>query len=237
MPEYSYLCLMITATGITKSFDGFRVLKGIDLHIDKGEIVAIVGASGAGKTTLLQILGTLSRPDSGEIIINNNKVSGLNDKSLSRFRNRSIGFVFQFHHLLPEFTALENICIPAYIARCSKHESEQRAKELMKLLNLGERDNNKPAQLSGGENQRVAIARALINNPSVVLADEPTGNLDSANTQEFFSLLLSLRERFNQTFVIVTHNTELANVSDRILVMKDGLITSEVASIACAKAL
>ena len=222
---------MITATGITKSFGDFKVLKGIDLHIDKGEIIAIVGASGAGKTTLLQILGTLSKPDTGKVVMNKTEISKLNERQLAKFRNQNIGFVFQFHHLLPEFTALENICIPAFIAHKSKHESEQRAKELLKFLNLSDRDHHKPSELSGGENQRIAIARALINNPGVVLADEPTGNLDSANTQEFFSLLLSLRERFNQTFVIVTHNTELANVSDRILVMKDGSIIEEVTSI------
>ena len=222
---------MIKASGITKSFGDFKVLKGIDLHIEKSEIIAIVGASGAGKTTLLQILGTLSRPDSGKVEMNNTDISRLNERQLARFRNQNIGFVFQFHHLLPEFTALENICIPAYIAHKNKHDAEQRAKELLGFLNLSDRDHHKPAELSGGENQRIAIARALINNPGLVLADEPTGNLDTANTQEFFSLLLSLRERFHQTFVIVTHNTELANVSDRILVMRDGLIIDEVTSI------
>lgn len=222
---------MINASGITKSFGDFKVLKGIDLHIEKSEIISIVGASGAGKTTLLQILGTLSRPDTGKVIMNNTEISKLNERQLARFRNQNIGFVFQFHHLLPEFTALENICIPAYIAHKNRHETEQRAKELLGFLNLSDRDHHKPAELSGGENQRIAIARALINNPSVVLADEPTGNLDTANTQEFFSLLLSLRERFHQTFVIVTHNKELANVSDRILVMRDGMIIDEVTSI------
>lgn len=222
---------MIEATGITKSFGDFQVLKGIDLRIEKGEIIAIVGASGAGKTTLLQILGTLSRPDSGKVIMNNTDISKMNERQLARFRNQNIGFVFQFHHLLPEFTALENVCIPGLIAHKPRHDVEKRAHELLELLNLHDRGHHKPAELSGGENQRVAIARALLNSPEVVLADEPTGNLDSANTQEFFSLLLSLRERFNQTFVVVTHNTELANVSDRIFVMRDGQIIDEVSSI------
>lgn len=228
---------MIEAKGITKSFGDFQVLKGIDLKIEKGEIIAIVGASGAGKTTLLQILGTLSRPDSGTVVMNNTEISKLNERQLARFRNLNIGFVFQFHHLLPEFTALENVCIPGFIAHKPRHEVEQRAHKLLELLNLYDRSFHKPAELSGGENQRVAIARALMNSPEVVLADEPTGNLDSANTQEFFSLLLSLRERFNQTFVIVTHNTELANVSDRIFVMRDGNIIDEVSSIKSTKAL
>ncbi|PIP54307.1 MAG: lipoprotein-releasing system ATP-binding protein LolD [Bacteroidetes bacterium CG23_combo_of_CG06-09_8_20_14_all_32_9] len=222
---------MIEATGITKSFGNFRVLKGINLRIEKGEIISIVGASGAGKTTLLQILGTLSRPDSGKVVMNNIEISHLNERQLAKFRNQNIGFVFQFHHLLPEFTALENVCIPGLIAHKPRSEVEHRAHELLGFLNLNDRSQHKPKELSGGENQRVAIARALINNPGVVLADEPTGNLDSANTQEFFSLLLSLRERFNQTFVIVTHNTELANVSDKIFVMCDGNIINEVNSI------
>lgn len=222
---------MIEAKGITKSFGDFQVLKGIDLRIEKGEIISIVGASGAGKTTLLQIIGTLSRPDKGSVIMDDTNISLLNERQLAKFRNKNIGFVFQFHHLLPEFTALENVCIPAFIANKPRIEVEHRAKEILGFLNVLDRSNNKPKQLSGGENQRVAIARALINNPKVVLADEPTGNLDSANTQEFFSLLLSLRERFNQTFVIVTHNTELANVSDRIFVMQDGKIIDEVTTI------
>jgi len=222
---------MIEAKGITKSFGNFQALKGIDMRIEKGEIISIVGASGAGKTTLLQIIGTLSRPDTGSVFMNETNISQLNERQLARFRNKNIGFVFQFHHLLPEFTALENICIPGFIANNPRLEVEHRAKELLGFLNVLDRSNNKPKQLSGGENQRVAIARALINNPKVVLADEPTGNLDSANTQEFFSLLLSLRERFNQTFVIVTHNTELANVSDRIFVMQDGKIIDEVTTI------
>jgi lipoprotein-releasing system ATP-binding protein len=222
---------MIEAIGITKSFGDFQVLKGIDLKIEKGEIISIVGASGAGKTTLLQILGTLSKPDSGKVIMNNTEISKLNERQLAKFRNQNIGFVFQFHHLLPEFTALENICIPGFIAHKPRHEVEHRAHEILGFLNLNDRSHHKPKELSGGENQRVAIARALVNNPGVVLADEPTGNLDTANTQEFFSLLLSLRERFNQTFVIVTHNTELANVSDRIFVMRDGQIIDEVTSI------
>jgi lipoprotein-releasing system ATP-binding protein len=228
---------MIEAIGITKSYGDFQVLKGINLKIEKGEIISIVGASGAGKTTLLQILGTLSKPDSGTVVMNNTDISKLNERQLARFRNLNVGFVFQFHHLLPEFNALENICIPGFIAHKPKHEVEQRAQELLDLLNLKGRAHHKPAELSGGENQRVAIARALLNNPEVVLADEPTGNLDSANTQEFFSLLLSLRERFNQTFAIVTHNTELANVSDRIFVMRDGNIVDEVSSIKSTKTL
>jgi lipoprotein-releasing system ATP-binding protein len=222
---------MIKVQGITKSFGEVKVLKGIDLFINQGEIVSIVGASGAGKTTLLQIMGTLSRSDSGLVEIDKQVVSKLSEKQLSKFRNKHIGFVFQFHHLLPEFTALENVCIPAFIAGNEKHLAEKKARELMAILNLTGKENNKPGELSGGENQRVAIARALINNPSVVFTDEPTGNLDSSNTKEFFSLLSSLRKDFNQTFVIVTHNTELANGSDRILVMKDGLITDEVKSI------
>ncbi len=222
---------MIEVKGITKSFGDFQVLKGIDLRIEKGEIISIVGASGAGKTTLLQIIGTLSRPDKGSVVIDNTNISLLSERQLAKFRNKNIGFVFQFHHLLPEFTALENVCIPAFISNKPRIEVEKRAKEILGFLNVLDRCNNKPKQLSGGENQRVAIARALINNPKVVLADEPTGNLDSANTQEFFSLLLSLRERFNQTFVIVTHNTELANVSDRIFVMQDGVVIDEVTTI------
>jgi lipoprotein-releasing system ATP-binding protein len=215
---------MIQIQNIKKSFGTLNVLKGIDLHIRKGEIVSIVGASGAGKTTLLQIIGTLSRPDLGEVLINGEDISKLNQKQMSRFRNENIGFVFQFHHLLPEFTALENVCIPAFIAKKSKKEAEQKAKEILDFLSLSERLEHKPNELSGGEQQRVAVARALINSPSVILADEPSGNLDTKNKEELHSLFFTLREKFNQTFVIVTHDENLANLSDRIVRLKDGLI-------------
>lgn len=215
---------MIIANNITKSFGNLQVLKGIDLHIKKGDIVSIVGASGAGKTTLLQILGTLSKPDDGEIIIDNTNVIKLNEKKISKFRNLNIGFVFQFHQLLPEFTALENVCIPAFIANRSRKESFKRAKEILSFLNMENRLNHKPNEMSGGENQRVAIARALINDPAIVLADEPTGNLDSGNTRELYELFYSLRTKYQQTFVIVTHNAEIAKTSDRILTIKDGVI-------------
>ncbi len=215
---------MIKAAGIQKSYGTLKVLKGIDLNIAKGEIVAISGASGAGKTTLLQIIGTLDRADSGSVEINGTRISTLNDKKLAAFRNRHIGFVFQFHHLLPEFTAFENVCIPAYIAKASRKDAEGRAKEILGFLGLTERLSHKPAQLSGGEQQRVAVARALINNPDIVLADEPSGNLDSENAKELHKLFFDLRDKFNQTFVIVTHNMEFAGMSDRTLFMKDGLI-------------
>lgn len=218
---------MIRTERLTKFYNDYQALKGIDLTIEKGEIVSIVGASGAGKTTLLQILGTLSRPDEGTVIIGGTDVFSMGDRQLSRFRNKHIGFVFQFHHLLPEFTALENVCIPGFIAKTPRREVENRAKELLGFLNLTDRLQHKPSELSGGENQRVAIARALVNNPDIILADEPSGNLDSGNTQELYGLILSLRERYNQTFVIVTHNAELANVSDKIFRMKDGRILSE----------
>lgn len=215
---------MIKASSIHKSYGALEVLKGVSLEIKKGEVISIVGASGAGKTTLLHILGTLDRSKTGELSINDQVVSGMSDKKLAAFRNKNIGFVFQFHHLLPEFTALENICIPAFIASTSKSEAEAKAKELLAFLSLTDRMNHKPSELSGGEQQRVAVARALINNPAVVLADEPSGNLDSATAKDLHSLFFTLREKYNQTFVIVTHNEELANMADRKLVMKDGNI-------------
>lgn len=199
-------------------------MKGISLEIPKGEIHSIVGASGAGKTTLLQILGTLSKPDSGDIFFNDKKISSFSEKELAAFRNKEIGFVFQFHHLLPEFTALENVCIPAFIARTSKPNAEKRALELLNYLGLSERINHKPSELSGGEKQRVAVARALVNNPSVVLADEPSGNLDSANRDELHELLFQLRDDFGQTFVIVTHDDQFALRSNKIIHIKDGRI-------------
>ncbi|HWY98463.1 MAG TPA: ABC transporter ATP-binding protein, partial [Bacteroidia bacterium] len=204
--------------------NNLNVLKGIDLEIKKGEVISIVGASGAGKTTLLHILGTLDKADSGSIEINNTVIHTLKDKELSRFRNKEIGFVFQFHYLLPEFTALENVCIPAYIAKTNSHEVKQRAKDLLIMLGLQDRLEHKPSELSGGEQQRVAVARALINNPSVVFADEPSGNLDSANAKELHNLFFTLRDKFSQTFVIVTHNEELAQMADRKLTMRDGKI-------------
>jgi lipoprotein-releasing system ATP-binding protein len=213
---------MIIAKNIYKSYGKLNVLKGIDIEIKKGEVVSIVGASGAGKTTLLHILGTLDRADSGMIEINSTIIQELNDKKISEFRNKEIGFVFQFHHLLPEFTALENVCIPAYIARISRKEAESKATEILTLLNLADRINHKPSELSGGEQQRVAVARALINNPSIILADEPSGNLDSQSAKELHQLFFSLRDKLNQTFVIVTHNTEFADMADRKLTIKDG---------------
>jgi lipoprotein-releasing system ATP-binding protein len=218
---------MLTATDIHKSYGPLEVLKGVDICIEKGEIVSIAGSSGAGKSTLLHILGTLDLADKGEIVIDNVKVSNLHGKKLAAFRNEHIGFVFQFHHLLPEFSAVENICIPGWIAGKSNKTVEKRAHELLELLNLKDRGDHKPGQLSGGEQQRVAVARALINNPSVVMADEPTGNLDSANAKELHNLFIDLRNRFQQTFLIVTHNEELAQLSDRLLHMKDGRIISE----------
>jgi len=217
---------MISAKNIKKSYGDLQVLKGIDLEINKGEIVSIVGPSGAGKTTFLQILGTLSRPNSGQILFNNQEVSKFKDKQLAAFRNSNIGFVFQFHHLLPEFTALENVCIPAYIAKVSKTEAEKKAKEILSFLKLEHRIDHKPAEMSGGEQQRVAVARALINEPSVIFADEPSGNLDSENKTELHNLFLSLREKFNPSIVIVTHDDSLANLADKKLTMKDGLFLS-----------
>jgi len=216
---------MIQANGIRKSFGNLEVLKGIDLHIAKQEIVSIVGASGAGKSTLLHIIGTLDRADQGTLQIDGTEINRLNDKSLAEFRNKKIGFVFQFHHLLPEFTALENICIPAFIGGTSKEEAERRALQLLEYMNLTDRKDHKPSQLSGGEQQRVAVARALVNQPAVVLADEPSGNLDSKSAQELHQLFFRLRDEFHQTFVIVTHNPELAAMSDRTITIKDGIIS------------
>ena len=215
---------MIEASGIYKSFDDLLVLKGIDLTISQNEIVTIVGPSGAGKSTLLHILGTLDNPDKGNIIINNTSVSQLKTKKLAQFRSKNIGFVFQFHHLLPEFTALENVFLPALIAGYNRTDSSKRAKDMLVLLGLGERLNHKPSQLSGGELQRVAIARALINKPKIILADEPSGNLDTQNATELHKMFFHLRDELGQTFVIVTHNQELASLSDRRIEMKDGKI-------------
>ncbi|MGB4843009.1 MAG: ABC transporter ATP-binding protein [Ferruginibacter sp.] len=213
---------MLSAKNIKKQYGQLTVLKGVDLSVAKGEIVSIVGSSGAGKSTLLHIMGSLDKADSGEIILNGQHLESLNGKKLSAFRNKNIGFVFQFHHLLPEFTALENVCIPGWIAGEKKKEVVIKATELLKTLGLANRLENKPQQLSGGEQQRVAVARALINSPSIVMADEPTGNLDSANARELHQLFIDLRNKFDQTFLIVTHNEELAKMSDRVLMMKDG---------------
>lgn len=218
---------MITARNIHKFYDNLHVLKGVDLHIKKGEIVSIVGASGAGKTTLLQILGTLDTPDAQQgasLQINGQEVLQMNDKTISRFRNLHLGFIFQFHQLLPEFTALENVCIPAFIAEKDRGTTEAEARKLLDYLGLSERAHHKPAELSGGEQQRVAVARALINKPDVIFADEPSGNLDTVSAENLHQLFFKLREEFGQTFVIVTHNTELANMADRKLTMVDGLI-------------
>jgi lipoprotein-releasing system ATP-binding protein len=227
---------MIEAKKIYKYYDQLQVLKGVDLHIKKGEIVSIVGSSGAGKTTLLQILGTLDKPNSNkssedqvsELIINGQNVLSMNDKELSKFRNLNLGFIFQFHQLLPEFTALENVCIPAFIANKSKQETEIEAKKLLDYLGLSQRINHKPNELSGGEQQRVAVARALINKPSIIFADEPSGNLDTASAENLHQLFFKLRDEFGQTFVIVTHNEELANMADRKLVMIDGQISNHL---------
>jgi len=218
---------MIKASGITKAYGDLKVLKGIDLNISEKEVISIVGASGAGKTTLLQILGTLDCPDSGTIMYNGTDICKLRGRQLASFRNTNIGFVFQFHQLLPEFTALENVCIPAYIAGKGKIEAEKKASELLGFLNLSDRLEHKPSELSGGEQQRVAVARALINNPSVILADEPSGNLDTENKNELHKLFFKLRDTFNQTIIIVTHDRQLAAMSDRILQIKDGLIVNE----------
>ncbi len=215
---------MIKATDITKSFGELKVLKGINLGVKKSEIVTIVGPSGAGKTTLLQILGTLDKADTGVIQYDNILLNTLNEKQLSKFRNEQIGFVFQFHQLLPEFTALENVCIPAYIAGKSKQEAEESGRRLLEFLGLKERLEHKPSELSGGEQQRVAVARALINDPSVILADEPSGNLDTENKKELHNLFFDLRDKFGQTIVIVTHDRELSGMSDRKIEIKDGVI-------------
>lgn len=215
---------MIIVDNIRKSYGQLEVLKGIKLKVDKGEMISILGSSGAGKTTLLQIMGTLLRADQGKIIINDVDTNSLNAKSLAKFRNQTIGFVFQFHHLLPEFTAFENVCIPGYIGKTNKNEVETKALDLLDRLGLSGRREHKPAELSGGEKQRVAIARALINNPEIILADEPSGNLDSKNSSELYRIFLELRKDFNQSFVIVTHNEEHANLTDRKLIIKDGVI-------------
>jgi len=215
---------MIKAENITKTYGSLQVLKGVNLEVEKGEIVSITGSSGAGKSTLLHILGTLDKANGGSIIIDNQSVMQLKDKELAAFRNKHIGFVFQFHHLLPEFSALENVCIPAFIAGTSKSEAEKKAKELLEYLGLGSRIEHKPSELSGGEQQRVAIARALINQPAVVFADEPSGNLDAKNSAELHDLFFDLRKHFNQTFVIVTHDPILAEKADRKIVIRDGVI-------------
>ena len=215
---------MIKASNIYKSFGNVDVLKGVDLNVNKGEIACIVGASGAGKSTLLQIIGTLDKADRGNITIDNQDIASLNQKNLAAFRNKKIGFVFQFHHLLPEFTALENICIPAYIAGISKKDATEKAMQLLDYLNLTDRKDHKPSMLSGGEQQRMAVARALINNPAIILADEPSGNLDSQSAHDLHQLFFDLRDKTGQTFVIVTHNPQLAEMADKTFTMKDGLI-------------
>jgi len=218
---------MIVTSGITKAYGDLKVLKGIDILIEDKQVVCIVGASGAGKTTLLQIIGTLDKPDAGTILYNGSDISRLKGKALAAFRNNNIGFVFQFHQLLPEFTALENVCIPAFIAGKSRIEAEKKAEELLRFLKLDDRLDHKPSELSGGEQQRVAVARALINGPSVILADEPSGNLDTENKNELHKLFFDLRDTFKQTIIIVTHDRQLASMSDRILQIKDGLIVDE----------
>jgi lipoprotein-releasing system ATP-binding protein len=218
--------VMIKALNIHKKYGQLNVLKGISLEVQKGEVISIAGSSGAGKTTFLQILGTLDKPDSGSLYINDIDIKSLNESKLAEFRNKNIGFIFQFHQLLPEFTAIENICIPAFIRGTSKVEAEKKAIELLHFLGVENRKSHKPNQLSGGEQQRIAVARALINSPAIVLADEPSGNLDSRTASELHNLFFSLREKLNQTFIIVTHNEELANMADRKLIMKDGNILS-----------
>ncbi len=218
---------MIKAENLHKSYGGIEVLKGVDLEVARGEVISIVGPSGAGKSTLLHIIGTLDKPNKGKVHIGGTDISLLNDKNISAFRNKNIGFVFQFHHLLAEFTALENVAIPALIAGESRKNAEQRSKELLQFLNLGERLTHKPSQLSGGEQQRIAVARALVNQPLMVLADEPSGNLDTAHAKELHELFFRLRDQFSQTFVIVTHNESLALMADRKLMMKDGRIISD----------
>jgi lipoprotein-releasing system ATP-binding protein len=215
---------MLNGKNIYKSYGPVKVLKGVDIDIQKGEVVSIAGPSGSGKSTLLHILGTLDKADTGAVSMNNTALNSLSPKKMAAFRNKHIGFVFQFHHLLPEFTALENVCIPGWLAGRKKNEVKEEAMKLLNMLGLSQRMENKPNQLSGGEQQRVAVARALINKPDIVMADEPTGNLDSANAKELHQLFFDLRKQFNQTFLIVTHNEELATLSDRVLHMKDGKI-------------
>lgn len=217
---------MLQATNIHKTYGALEVLKGIDLTIQKGEIVSIVGASGAGKSTLLHILGTLDTADKGEVLFNDLQVSGFKSSDLARFRNQYIGFIFQFHNLLPEFTALENVCLPGFLANTPEETVKKRAADLLKMLNLGHRLDHKPSEMSGGEQQRTAVARALINSPAIIFADEPSGNLDSANAKELHEIFFRLRDELNQTFVIVTHNEELADMADRKVVMKDGYLVS-----------
>jgi lipoprotein-releasing system ATP-binding protein len=224
--EISANNIVLSATGIYKTFGDVAVLKDVDLSVTRGELISIVGASGAGKTTLLQIIGTLDRADRGQVFINNQPISALNSKKLAAFRNKHIGFIFQFHHLLPEFTAIENVCIPAFIAQKSVKEAEARATELLQFLGLGHRLHHKPSMLSGGEQQRVAVARALMNKPDIIFADEPSGNLDSANATELHNLFFKLRTEMGQTFIIVTHNNQLAAMADRTLTMKDGNIVN-----------
>lgn len=216
---------MLSAKGIYKSYGTLPILKGVDLDVAKGELVSIVGASGAGKSTLLHIIGSLDKPDNGTVSINGTAIERLSPRQLSAFRNEQIGFIFQFHHLLPEFTALENVCIPAFIRKVSKKQAEKTATELLELLGVASRAGHKPGELSGGEQQRVAVARALVNNPSIILADEPSGNLDSENATALHQLFVDLRNRLNQTFIVVTHNEELAGMADRIVHMKDGVVS------------
>lgn len=216
--------MILEATDIHKKYDALEVLKGVSLQVKKGEIVSLVGPSGAGKSTLLHIIGTLDKPDAGVVTIEGKEVFKQSEKNLAAFRNKSLGFIFQFHHLLPEFTALENICIPAYIGKKSKREAEAKAKELLEIMKLSHRSDHKPSELSGGEQQRVAVARALMNNPALILADEPSGNLDTNNARDLHKLFFDLRDKLNQTFIIVTHNEELANMADRTIHMKDGRI-------------
>lgn len=218
---------MIQLKNITKSFGSLQVLRGIDLSVEEGQVVSIVGPSGAGKTTLLQIMGTLDKADGGQVIINGQDISALNQKKLSRFRNKHLGFVFQFHQLLPEFTALENIMIPAFIGGADKKEAEERARELLQFMGLADRATHKPNELSGGEKQRVAVARALVNHPDVIMADEPSGSLDSQNKEDLHKLFFDLRDKYGQTFVIVTHDESLATLTDRTIHMKDGIIIDD----------
>ena len=220
--------MILDAQNITKSYGPLKVLNGVSLQVQKGEIISIVGASGAGKSTLLHIIGTLDRPDGGTVSIEGDNIFGKKDKTLAAFRNAKLGFIFQFHHLLPEFTAMENVCIPAYIAGKKSSEAEKRAKELLSLLKLEHRISHKPSELSGGEQQRVAVARALMNNPAIVMADEPSGNLDSDNAKDLHRLFFDLRDKLGQTFIIVTHNEELAEMADRKVVMKDGKINTTI---------